>query len=572
MIRQAIRERHKTLHMISALSTSALSAVLVALTVLSLLPAAAEAQAAAGGARKKVEPTQPEAASPLPKTLLEPPDGNWLVDESGIEYFTFEVPKRNIRYRRVNEDTIRLARGPHLKVVSESETAFTIKIINSKSVPMPPPPAEPTPEEIAAAEAAYRADFEEVDRLAFEPFDQGLPRHGLWRNGLDVADMNGDGHLDIVHGPARKSGTTPVIFLGDSKGNWELWETDFAEAPYDYGDVTTADFNRDGKQDVALAMHARGAIVLIGNNKGKFRIWSKGIELELPGHEGLPAFTSRSLVAADWNGDDLTDLMVLSEGPRGFEHVGKNGSNGIMYYQNRGDGSWAKYTDPDSLVFGDDIEPADIDGDGKPEVITSTSYAGTRKLVNKWLGDGKWESVEIDLLRPSALVWSIAVGDFDNDGRADVAAGYRNRENGVRRTGVDLYLARDENKWERKPMLSRDEESGQIDFHALATGDVDGDGNRDLVATSRDGRLFLFLGDGKGGFVREVDEAMETPLAGCRGYGLQVIDLDNQGGGEIVATFSGENCPEGGSILVWTAVPSTSEESATAVASTPTDD
>lgn len=567
MIRQASRERRTAPPTIAALSV-----LLAVFLSASLIPASAEAQAAAGGARKEAEPTQPETSPTLPKTLLEPPDGNWLVDEAGIEYFTFELPKRNIRYRRVNEDTIRLARGPHLKVAAETDTTFTIKIINSKSIPIPEPAWKPTEEEIAAAAASYRADFEEVDRLSFEPFDEGLPRHGLWRNGFDVADMNGDGHLDIVHGPARKSGTTPVIFLGDSKGSWELWETDFAEAPYDYGDVVTADFNRDGKQDVAFAIHARGAIVLIGNNKGSFKIWSKGIELEQAGHDGLPAFTSRSLTATDWNRDGLTDLVVLSEGPRGFEHVGKNGSNGLMFYQNRGDGSWAKHLDKEALIFGDNIKLADVDGDGTIEVVTSTSHSGERNLVNKWLGDGVWKPQAIDVLRPSALIWSIAVGDFDGDDRDDVAVGYRNRELGVRRTGIDVYLARDEGQWERKPMLSRKQETGQIDVHAMATGDVDGDEKRDLVATSRDGRLFLFLGDGKGGFVREVDESMETPLEGCRGYGLEVVDLDGQAGGEIIATFSGESCPEGGSILAWTAVPSLQDAPVEEAASAHTSD
>jgi len=56
-----------------------------------------------------------------------------------------------------------------------------------------------------------------------------------------VADMNGDGHLDIVHGPARKQSGPPVIFLGDGQGSWTQWkEARFPSLAYDYGDVEVA--------------------------------------------------------------------------------------------------------------------------------------------------------------------------------------------------------------------------------------------------------------------------------------------------------------------------------------------
>src|SRR5258707_1200039 len=40
--------------------------------------------------------------------------------------------------------------------------------------------------------------------LTFQPFGAGLPTSGQWREGFRLADLNGDGQLDLVHGPARK--------------------------------------------------------------------------------------------------------------------------------------------------------------------------------------------------------------------------------------------------------------------------------------------------------------------------------------------------------------------------------
>ena len=79
--------------------------------------------------------------------------------------------------------------------------------------------------------ASYRSDTPETDRLRFVPFGEGLPQSGQWRDGFAVADMNGDGHLDIVHGPPRKSFGTPVIFLGNGKGSWRRWQEASWENP-----------------------------------------------------------------------------------------------------------------------------------------------------------------------------------------------------------------------------------------------------------------------------------------------------------------------------------------------------
>src|SRR4029079_12039985 len=65
----------------------------------------------------------------------------------------------------------------------------------------------PTVEKIVVSpevKASYELVVPQVDRLTFVPFEDGLPTEGQWRNGFAVADINGDGFLDIVHAPPRK--------------------------------------------------------------------------------------------------------------------------------------------------------------------------------------------------------------------------------------------------------------------------------------------------------------------------------------------------------------------------------
>ena len=103
--------------------------------------------------------------------------------------------------------------------------------------------------------------------------------------------MNEDGHLDIVHSPARKAPGPPVIFLGDGKGNWRRWsEAKFPRLPYDYGDAAVGDFNGDGHPDIALGVHLRGLLALTGRRQGGLQgRLARGSTSCSPARAGSPA-------------------------------------------------------------------------------------------------------------------------------------------------------------------------------------------------------------------------------------------------------------------------------------------
>lgn len=535
---------------------------------------AAAARAAADAAAKaavEAEKAAKDAAKAAEAETAEPePERDWKVDLMGRRYYVEKIRKPAM-WTRIDEETVRLRYGMILKLVDEDEDYFYYKMFDTK--PVEPARKEPSEEELAAAAATYEAEeLPSGDKLELVPFDEGLPKSGLWRHGFDVADMNGDGHLDIVHGSPRKlDGTPPRIFLGNSLGSWRLWEeATFPEEPYDYGDVAVADFDGDGRQDVVLGMHARGLLVLVQESPGKFKSWSRGIELERPGHSGVPAFTSREVEAVDWNGDGRPDVVGLAEGPRGIQHVELPGATGIVVYLNQGDGTWKKVEEEEPLMFGYHLELADMNRDGRTDFVTSSSRYASRDLVDLHQEDDTWQKRWIDAVRPFGWIWAVAVDDFDGDGRQDIAYSYLNQELKVQRWGLEVLLAREaktpeeaqqiEEKgefgvWERRMLVGGETSQGRTDIFSLDAGDLDGDGRLDLVASTSEGQLLIFRGTAGGRFEREEEPERAETNPGCRGYGLLLTDLDGDERPEVIASYSGEECrPAGGGIYAWKAV------------------
>jgi hypothetical protein len=210
-----------------------------------------------------------------------PPAGHWLKDGLGREYFVARTPKKMAA--RIDRNTVRDFWGFPLDVVREDGAFYFYKVYRPVAAPKPAPVERISPQQEQRIRDSYRVDVRPSARLRFTPFGRGLPSSGQWRDGFAIADMNGDGHPDIVFGPPRKApGAVPVIFLGDGQGSWSRWrETKFPPLAYDYGDVQVGDFNGDGRLDLAFAVHLRGLIVLLGDGKGGFTDASEGLDFAL---------------------------------------------------------------------------------------------------------------------------------------------------------------------------------------------------------------------------------------------------------------------------------------------------
>ncbi|MEM9597788.1 MAG: VCBS repeat-containing protein, partial [Acidobacteriota bacterium] len=368
----------------------------------------------AAAAKALAEGTAPAESS---KAAEETPEAEeefeWFTtDTPNLRYRVARVPKVEKAFKWIDENRVKMPGGAIFEVVDHDDEWFWVKYFEwiKKPERFKPPETGPSEEEKEQIRASYEIDLAKADRLRLREFDKGLPRAGQWRNGFDVADMNGDGHLDIVFSARRKGASHPNIFLGDGAGNWRAWrEAAYPrDQPYDYGDAAAADFNGDGHQDLAFGFHLRGLLVLLGDGEGRFRAWTEGIGLDFPGRGGdATAFSSRAIDVIDWNGDGRMDVIALGEGPKGTQTgtqrsqeekgFGKliDTSRGFLVYLNQGDGTWVPERparDIQQADFGDDFVVADFNGDGHPELVSATRRLGNEHILSVGSEDGAMET------------------------------------------------------------------------------------------------------------------------------------------------------------------------------------
>ncbi|MGA8763263.1 MAG: VCBS repeat-containing protein [Candidatus Sulfotelmatobacter sp.] len=224
-------------------------------------------------------------------------------------------------------------------------------------------------------------------------------------NVIEVGDFNRDGNLDAVI--ATSQNELVHIFLGNGDGTFQP-AVQIASDLDDIGitSFAVADFNGDGKLDLAYSNIGNGIDVLLGNGDGTFQT-AVSYKVEQYAY---------AVVAADFNGDGKVDLAVLQCGPK----CDKQGDDIGLLYGN-GDGT---FQNERNLVAAAEVNAtvmttADVNGDGKPDLIVANYLTNDVSVfLNIGTGFGPMQSW-VTGQTPIGL----ATGDFNGDGKIDLAAG-----------------------------------------------------------------------------------------------------------------------------------------------------
>jgi hypothetical protein len=213
-----------------------------------------------------------------------------------------------------------------------------------------------------------------------------------------AGDFDGDGHMDVIANGADFGGGSgkPALWRGDGTGVLQQQQP----GP-DYLDLLTAgDFDEDGRPDVAGMQ--------INGEWEAFRVAGTNLALMA---SGTVMQSITRLRAAEVDGDGHLDLVATLDQ-----------TNSVNVLQGHGDGTFATPLVLDGGNQPSDVAIADLNGDGYVDLI-ETDSRGYAARFHAGAGHGTFLPGVGLMAGLFGAPQRIATGDFDEDGRPDVAVG-----------------------------------------------------------------------------------------------------------------------------------------------------
>lgn len=241
---------------------------------------------------------------------------------------------------------------------------------------------------------------------------KSIPQTGISPAYVAVADFNGDGILDMAVTNYGSNNLTVLLGNGDGTFTATATRPETGDGP---DSITVGDFNGDGIPDLAVANYDGNSVtILLGNGDGTFTT----------GASPLTGVNPSSIAIADFNGDGIPDLAVVNS--FAITDVSETGNGTVTVLMGNGDGTFtATATSPETGFGPDFVAVGDFNGDGIPDLaVANYCVAYGASCVNGTLtvllGTGNGAFTSTGSLTTGSNPVSIAVGDFNEDGIADL--------------------------------------------------------------------------------------------------------------------------------------------------------
>jgi len=313
-----------------------------------------------------------------------------------------------------------------------------------------------------------------------------------------------------VMNPAPGGGRSNVVYFPVGAPSSAVHFANAANSPlqaYEPFAIVEADFNEDGKPDIAIASGIR-VYVLLGNGDGTFTA-SAGSPIPMPSppYDDLASpYAGLGMAAGDFNNSGHVGLAV-----------GLFNNLAAATFFGNGNGTFTASPTLANTAVGSltALTAADFNRDGYLDVVAVGAGGGVSPTPLLGYGHGAFNGV-VENLEMQAN--SSAAGDFNGDGNLDLLV-----------SGT-VAFGNGDGTFTQGPVLTGD-------FSAV--GDFNGDGKLDLaVCSSFDNRVTIFLGDGAGNFA----PASNSPISvGLQPEAILTGDFNNDGKLDLAIANAGDN-------------------------------
>ena len=419
------------------------------------------------------------------------------------------------------------------------------------------------------------------------------------------ADANGNGVGDACESPDLLVPVQTVVDLGATANTVRAFFGTEASDHAGYAVYGRGDFDRDGYQDLLVgANDANGRNEATGDFTGEVYLIYGGKSGPAPGSASLAeradvtffgtdpiGFVGTSVAAGDVNGDGYDDVII---GSLANARTATSRSGIVYVFYGGPRAPWRRDFDmsqADVEIRGNDldlagfkVEAADVDGDGRADIIIGAPgaggpgnarpeagvayiiYGGTNEQIGRLRELGTQSDVTIIGRRVmDHLATGLGVGDFNGDGKADVVMGAIDADgptNDREATGeVYVLWGADRSTVAGTHDLSTDASATDVFYgidgtdlagFALAGGDVDRDGYDDLLigaltskgkdnAGSLVGEAYVLFGAPRGQFGADPNLATRADLTfwgkandDHAGHSAVLADVNGDGYEDIV--------------------------------------